>query len=64
MVKLPHKRDITGLMFFDGPKWSIKRHEVEGPSKNLRFLGQTKDMMFLGPSKNKRFQEGKGPSKR
>ena len=26
-------------------------------------MGPTKDIRFLGPSKNKRFQEGKGPSK-
>ena len=50
----------SALMSFDGPVWSIKRHEVEGPSKDMRFLGPTKDMRFVGPSKNKRFQEGKG----
>jgi hypothetical protein len=42
------------LMCFDGPVGSIKSHEVEGPSKHMR---------FLGPSKHMRFQEGKGPSK-
>ena len=66
------------LMCFDGPFGSIKSHEVEGPSKHMRFseggaqvgpskhmrfLGPSKHMRFLGPSKHMRFQEGKGPSK-
>ena len=57
------------LMCFDGPFGSIKSHEVEGPSKHMRFseggaqVGPSKHMRFLGPSKHMRFQEGKGPSK-
>jgi hypothetical protein len=46
-------------MSFDGPEWSIKRHEVEGPSKDMRFLGPSKNKRFLGPTKDMRFQEGK-----
>jgi hypothetical protein len=29
-------------MCFDGPVGSIKSHEVEGPSKHMRFLGPSK----------------------
>ena len=65
-------------MCFDGPFRSIKTHEVEGPSKHMRFLGPPKHMRapegenasgsiktheFLGPSKHMRVEEGKGPSK-
>jgi hypothetical protein len=34
------------FMSFDGPDGSIKRHEIEGPSKDMRFLGPSKDMRF------------------
>ena len=40
-------------MCFDGPDRSIKSHEVEGPSKHIR---------FFGPSKHMRFLEGKNTS--
>jgi hypothetical protein len=33
-------------MSFDGPFGSIKRHEIKGPSKDMRFLGPSKDMRF------------------
>ena len=33
-------------MSFDGPEGSIKRHEIKGPSKDMRFLGPSKDMRF------------------
>ena len=52
-----------------GTHVSIKSHEVEGPSKHMRFfegglqVGPSKHMRFLGPSKHRRFQEGNGPSK-
>jgi hypothetical protein len=70
--------DILALMYFDGPEGFIKSHEVEGPSKHMKFLGPSKHMRFseggtqvgpskhmrfLGLSKHMRFQEGKGPSK-
>ena len=38
--------DFWALMSFDGPKGSTKRHEIEGPSKDMRFLGPSKDMRF------------------
>ena len=34
------------LMSFNGPFGSIKRHEIKGPSKDMRFLGPSKDMRF------------------
>ena len=34
------------LMSFDGPVGSINRHEIKGPSKDMRFLGPSKDMRF------------------
>jgi hypothetical protein len=40
------KSKIWVLMSFDGPEGSIKRHEIEGPSKDMMFLGLSKDMRF------------------
>ena len=40
-------------MCFGGPVGFIKSHEVEGPSKHMR---------FLGPSKHMRFSEGRNTS--
>ena len=37
---------FSALMSFDGPVGSINRHEIKGPSKDMRFLGPSKDMRF------------------
>ncbi len=47
---LPTLSHLLALMCFDGPFGSIKTHEVEVPSKHMR---------FLGPPKHMRFQKGK-----
>ena len=62
LLGTPEYRSIisSGLMSFDGPEWSIKRHEGDNPLKDMRFLGPTKGMRFLGPSKNMKFW---GPTK-
>ena len=43
-IRISEKSGIHSSL--DGPKWSIKKHEVEGPLKDMRFLGPTKDMRF------------------
>ena len=35
-------------MSFDRPEGSIKRHEVKGPSKDMRFLGKQKHEVLRG----------------
>ena len=44
--KIVATTNFLALMSFDGPVGSINRHEIKGPSKDMRFLGPSKDMRF------------------